>query len=107
MRQWALLQRLEVTPAPLLQIGLAFVWTLLFGGTAVALWQKRPFVRQWIPLVFTLYAVSNLSLTIGYAHIPIGRWLVNVLAYAAAVLLLRWGLIRLSTQQYFSCRSSR
>ena len=102
-RQSHILLALGATPDPRLQLIIAVVWGLVFLGLALALWQRRPFVRRAVPISLTLYAVYRFSLLHFFAQVPLNRqgWLLLLLVYLAAIVWAHWTLNRAGTKAYF------
>lgn len=102
-RQSNVLLALGATPDPRLRLVVAVVWSLVFLGLALALWQRRPFVRQAIPISLTLYAVYRLSLLLFFAQVPLNPqgWLLRLMIYLAAIVCAQWALNRAGTKSYF------
>ena len=102
-RQSNILLALGATPDPRLLLVIAVVWGLVFLGLALMLWQRRPFVRQAVPISLTLYAIYRLSLLLFFAQVPLNRqgWLLYSMVYLAVIVFTQWALNRASAQSYF------
>ncbi|MCP4424168.1 MAG: hypothetical protein GY803_06730 [Chloroflexi bacterium] len=93
----------DTMPDPRLRLGMALIWTVLFLGAALALWQKRPFIRRAVPILFTIYTLYELGLLAFYAQAPPTRhsWPINALFYLTLILFSAWGLNRTAVKNYF------
>lgn len=102
-RQSHILLALGATPDPRLQLIIAVVWGLVFLGLALALWQRRLFVRRAVPISLILYAVYRLSLLLIFTRVPLDRqgWLLRSLVYLATIVWAQWALNRAGAKAYF------
>lgn len=93
---------------PRLRLLMALIWVIFFTGTAVALWQKRPFSRHLIPNLILSYALFNLSLLALGIRTPLNRqsWLMEIVLYTGLVLFSYWAMNRPATISYFSHKES-
>lgn len=94
---------LAIQPDPQTRLLLAAVWTICFGGLAVALWQKRPFTRYLIPILYTLVALVELAQFVWYVPSPLNpqAWQLPTGIYSTAVLFSLWALNSKAAQTYF------
>lgn len=104
-RQLTWLASLEVDSAAILRIGLSLLWAVLFLAMAVALWHGVPFARRSTPVLFLLYAVSELAFPLlsgtgGLAPI-------RLLSYAALIGISWWFLNRPPAKLYFDSHFDR
>ena len=99
-----LFQTLGVQPDPRWRLGLALVWAILFLGLWLALWQRRPFTRTAVPLLFLLCAVIELAFLTLFAQSAPARHsrVVNTLFYIIVILFSGWALNRTAAQSYFN-----
>lgn len=81
---------------------LAAVWAMLLWGLVVALWQRRPFTRQAIPILLTIYALIELAMQRLFTqNTPPQQWLLTGLLYLGFILLAQWALNRPAAAAYF------
>jgi hypothetical protein len=108
-RQSSLLLALGVSLDPRLRLIIALCWAILFWGAAFALWRKRPFARQAIPIILLLYGLYQLSLLLFFTQTQTAqrRWLLNTLSYTVAVLFTLWALNRATVITYFKNGQSK
>lgn len=94
---------LDVQPDPRLRMAGALFWAGLCGITALFLWQKRPFARLLVPLLFILHAIYQLTLFGTFAQGPLhrSRWLLGALLHGVAILGSAWALNRTAVRRYF------
>ena len=102
-KQSDLLLALEIKPDPRARMLLAAVWTMLFWGATVALWQKRPLTRPGIPFLLLFYALYKFTLLALYIRVPMSgqEWLWYILFYVIAISFTYWALNRAATDFYF------
>ena len=94
-------------PDPRLRLLLAAVWAFCFAGVGLLLWQKRPFTRHLIPLLFLLYILVEFSLFACCVQSPLTRqtWPLPALLDISALLFSAWALNRKAAQTYFTKES--
>lgn len=82
---------------------MALVWMLLLWAAALALWQKRPFIRRAIPFILIVYTAYELGLLLIFAQAGPARsgWLANTLFYLAISVFSYWALNRTAVKSYF------
>lgn len=98
-----LLLALMVAPDPRIRIGMAVVWSGIFGGLAAAMWWKRPFSQQGTPILLTIYATIDLLLPVFFTQGLFNRqaWLVTAVTYILAIIFAYWILNRPAAKLYF------
>ena len=102
-RQSSLLLALNIKPDPRLLLVISAAWTILFWGSAVALWRRAALTRWLIPLLILLYALYDLLLQGLFVQTPItGQgWLLRILLYDVAILFALYSLNRRAARSYF------
>ncbi len=102
-QQSELLLTLSASLNPWIGIGLAVFWSIVFIGTAVALWQHRGWTRWMIPLLILMHGIYYLVLVMGFARSAVSRngWPAIGLLFGLAVLFSIWALYRPSVGWYF------
>ena len=97
-----LMLALDVTLDPRIRMGMALAWTVMFGGLAVAMWQKRPFAQRALPLLLTVYALTELIRQLLFVQVVHTQqvWLTGIF-YLILLIICRWSLKRPFAQTYF------
>ena len=94
---------LNVTLDPRIRVGIAFVWFIIWGGVASAMGQTRPFSQRALPILLTLYTLTELTQQLLFAqHINKQQLWLTTVFYLILIIVTRWGVKRPSTQAYFS-----
>lgn len=102
-RQSDLLLDLGVVLSPHLRLALAMFWAVVFCTLTVMLKQKRPITRRAIPLLLTVYALTELALLFFFVQSSVARrtWLLNTMFYLAMITFTYWALNRAAADNYF------
>lgn len=108
-QQLPIIQPLATVTEPWLWLGVAMVWAAVFLGTAVALWQQRPFVRLWLPTLLGLYAFTEIGFALQATAVAptAARIAALLLVYGALLLFSSWALNRQSVRWYFTQSSKK
>jgi uncharacterized membrane protein SirB2 len=102
-----LLLALNIQPDPRFRLIMALIWGFVFIGMWWMVRRKRPFTRILLPLILTLYAIYELSLTILFAQTPLAQqalWL-NLSFYLFLILFTAWALNRTAANNYDTNKS--
>ncbi|HEX6383653.1 MAG TPA: hypothetical protein VF177_03185 [Anaerolineae bacterium] len=102
-RQSSILLALGATPDPRLRLVIAVFWGLLFLGLALALWRRRSFTRQAVPISLLLYTLYRLSLLLFFTQVPVNwqAWLPQSMMYVGVIVFAQWALNRAGAKTYF------
>ncbi len=103
-QQSSLLLALDVRPDPRIRLVFAGVWAIVFWGAALALWLRRPWSRQSVPIFLAVYALYDIILQALFVRIPQSGsvWLMRVLLYSMLVAFTVWALNRTAVKSYFT-----
>lgn len=105
-RQSSILLALGATPDPRVRLVISIIWALSFLGLALALWRRRPFTRQAVPISLLLYALYRLSLLHFFTQVPVNwqSWLLQSMLYVGVTVFAQWALNRAGAKSYFEIR---
>lgn len=103
-RQRELLQELGAAVQPVWLLAGAILWAGLFGGSALAIWQRWPPARLAAPLLLLLYALYQLALAVFVTRSAVAQqgWPAAALLYILALLFTTWALNRPANLSYFT-----
>lgn len=103
-QQSSLLLALDVWPDPRIRLIFAGVWAILFWGAALALWLRRPWSRQSVPIFLAVYALYDIILQAIFVRVPQSGsvWLLRLLLYGMLVVFTVWALNRTAVRSYYT-----
>jgi hypothetical protein len=106
-QQGAYLAAFAPTLDPRVRLVVSLVILVASMWLAAALWRRKPFTRQAIPLFLLLCALYRLTLLALWVQSPVARqgWVGEMVLYAAAILFTLWALNRRAAVPYFSQQS--
>lgn len=102
-QQGDLLLALDASLNPWVGMGLAILWSVLFIAAAVALWQRRAWVRFIIPLLLFTHGIYQVVMVLLFTRSAGSRnaWPAIGLLFTLATFFSVWALYRPSVQWYF------
>ena len=103
-QQADLLLTLNASFNPWVGLGFAFVWSIIFIFTAIALRQHRTWTKIGIPLLLLIHGIYQVLLVIIFARSNASRngWPLIGLLFVLAVIFSVWALNRPSVRWFFN-----
>ena len=103
LAQRTLLDSRAAVVSPLLRLGAALVWAVLFFSLALSVLRRRPLARLLLPLSLLVFGFYNLGLTWFFVATPTARqgWWIAAVGHGLATLFSAWALNRPLSRPYF------